>query len=165
MNSQHSLLTAVIMGALIAAPVGVNADDASRREFAAQFTCGLNPGTTARLAAGDFRTSIAVRNDSRHLANVSAQVALTFPPGGPNPGSVIKLERVKLDPYQAVSFDCDALQDALGLPAPYVQGFLTVKSRRRLDVSATQTAVDLTTGQVTSINVRQVNATTRRRDD
>ena len=161
MKLKLSLFTALALGTILAQPTTALADKGPKQKFAAHFTCGNNPGTTARLAQGEYRASIAVRNDSNRPANISAQIGLTFPPGGPNPGSVFDLVGVTLDPQQAVSFDCDELQDSLGLPAPYVQGFLTLSSRNKLDVSATQSVINPGTG--VSISVRPVNTT--RADD
>lgn len=123
-------------------------------EYTAHFFCGLNPGTP-RIVLGEFQTSVAARNRSRHGTRVFAEVALTFPPGGPNPGDVFELDAVDLAPGQAVSLDCDALNVLGEGPPPYVQGMVTLSSRRSLDVTAVTSAGPVG-GPVSTISVDQI---------
>ncbi len=101
--------------------------------------------------------SIAVRNNSAKATEVTAQIALTFPPGGTNAGPIIDLGEVSLMPGQAISYDCNIFGDSSLLSVHYVQGMLTVSGRKNLQVSATQSAINPTTGQV-SISVQRVFA-------
>ncbi len=148
-------VTVMALGLVLALPVTAQADGKNRHDFTAQFTCGFNPHNTARLVSGEYRASIAARNRSKKSADVAAQIALTFPPPGTIVENIIELKKVTIMPGQAISFDCGTLMDSLGLPPPYVQGMLTISSRKKLEVSATQTAADLYTGHV-SISVRKV---------
>ena len=158
LNINQSVVAMVLgLGLALAFPFAAQADKKDRQDLTAQYTCGFNPMTTDRLVAGVYRASIAVRNNSTKATEVTAQLALTFPPGGTNAGSIIDLGEVSLMPGQAISYDCDTLGDSLLLPAPYVQGMLTVSGRKNLQVSATQSAINPATGQV-SISVQRVFA-------
>ena len=110
-------------------------------EYAADLVCGIQRDPAdLRLANGVYATSINIHNPNSAAVRFSKKLALTFPPGEQKPGEIRKLGEHELGPDEALMVDCTDIQHRLypqGLPAPYIVGFVVLKSESSLDVSAT----------------------------
>jgi hypothetical protein len=113
-------------------------------EYAAKFVCGIQrEWDDLRLARGQYATEINIHNGSdRPVSITEKKIALTYPPGGQEPGEILHLEPHELEPDQAVAVDCLQIRDKLfggSFPTPYVLGYLIVQASASLDVNALYT--------------------------
>jgi hypothetical protein len=114
-------------------------------EYAAKVVCGLQPDPrNTRLVWGFYGTAVNIRNPNREPIEFTKSLALTFPPEEQRPGEVFEIATDSLGPDQALEADCVDLERRLfpnGLPDPgYIKGYLVVRSKFSLDVTAVYTS-------------------------
>jgi hypothetical protein len=87
---------------------------------------------------------VNIRNPNREPIEFTKSLALTFPPEEQRPGEVFEIATDSLGPDQALEADCIDLERRLfpnGLPDPgYIKGYLVVRSKFSLDVTAVYTS-------------------------
>jgi hypothetical protein len=130
--------------------------------YAAKFVCGIaEDPEDFRLTQGRYATTINIRNPGPEVARFTKTLALTFPPREQAPGDVKEFARHDLRPDFALATDCDGVREEVfggSGPAPYIDGFLVLKSDRSLDVVGvyTKAALDPERGGV-AIDVETVS--------
>jgi hypothetical protein len=134
-------------------------------EYAAKFICGVQrERDDLRLARGLYATEVNIHNPhDRPVRITEKKLALTYPPGGQEPGEILRLEPHGLEADQAVAVDCLLVREQLfggNFPTPYITGFLVVQASASLDVTAVYTTgtldeQDLPTGPP-GIHVEQI---------
>lgn len=131
-------------------------------EYSVKLVCGSqkDPKDMA-LVKGFYGTTINVRNPDREPVKLQKLLALTLPPGGQEPGDLIRIAEEELPPRLALAVDCNDLQQRLnGFPQDFIEGFVVIRSTGRLDVVAVYTSATLardgTAGQNSSIHVERV---------
>lgn len=133
-------------------------------EYAGKIVCGLQKDPEdMRLEKGAYATTINIHNPNDVSVKFFKKLALTFPPGGQKPGQVIPIGDDVLRPDEALELDCIDIQRRFfpnGFPTFYIEGFIIIKSKKSLDVTAIySTAAIGKLGQATdhsSIHVEQV---------
>lgn len=120
-----------------------------RFEYAAKIVCGIQSDPLdLRLTPGVYGTAINIHNPSDIRATFRKKLALTFPPEEQRPGQIFPLSQDLLGSDEALEVDCNDLQRKLfpdSLPAPYIKGFVVLKSTQSLDVTAVYTSASLRT--------------------
>ena len=190
MTRPKTLISALVFLLL---PLSASADDGGRAfQYTAAFVCGQDPQPAfVRVVPGFYATSVAIHNAGARRADVTTQVALTFPPGARAPGPVSQKLVNTLEAGQAFQVDCEEIfgepgtTQPGGVPTfsqyfpeqapgvmfpPYIEGFVIVESRRRLNVTGVYTAAEGTVGQnllVRSMHTEVIpeRRTSRRGDD
>lgn len=118
-----------------------------RFQYIAKLVCGTQPRTTdLRLARGHYATTINVHNPGTRPARLTKSLSLAIPPGGQKPGRVIRLGRDLLPPGRSLATECEEIRRrAFGgeLPAPVIDGFVSIVSDRQLVVSGVYTTATL----------------------
>ncbi len=131
-------------------------------EYAVKIICGLQKDPDdARLMLGRYGTEINIHNPGNREVKFFKKLALTFPPGGQRPGTVLPIGTDVLGPDQALAVDCAHIERKLfpnGLPTPYITGFIVIQSPESLDVTAVYTTSAVEGGQrvASSIDVEQI---------
>lgn len=135
-------------------------------EYTAKLVCGLQKDPeNMRLARGFYATAINIHNPQEENVSFSKKLALTFPPDEQKPGEVRPIAKDELGPDEALEVDCIDIQRRLyadGFPPPgYIKGFVVIRSRQSLDVTAVYTAAGLDRAgrgvEHSSIDVEQVH--------
>ena len=110
-----------------------------RFEYAAKLVCGAQPDTrNMQLARGFYATTINVRNPQNDPVSFEKVLSLTIPPGRQQPGGVFPIAIDTLRPQEALAVDCDDIRNRVfggKLPAPFIEGYVVLRSERRLDVT------------------------------
>lgn len=139
-------------------------DEVGLYEYAAKVVCGLqrDPSNT-RLAQGFYATAVNIRNPNPDAVEFSKSLALTFPPEEQSGGEVTEISTDELDRGQALEADCMDLERELfpeGLPEGLIKGYLVIRSKVSLDVTAVYTSAALDqegrAGAHSSIDVEHV---------
>ncbi len=133
-------------------------------EYAAKFVCGVQKDPKSMvLARGFYATTINIHNPGPKRVTFEKKLALTIPPGNQKPGKVIRIAKDVLDDDEALAADCDDVAKRAfngTLPAPFIEGFIVIRSPQSLDVTAVYTTATLsdngTAGQHSSIDVVQI---------
>jgi hypothetical protein len=129
-------------------------------EYAAKIVCGAQPEPKdTRLAPGFYATSVNIHNPNAGRVQLSKKLALTFPPGGQQPGEIRPIGEDLLGPDQALQSDCADIERRVfggAFPAPNIEGFLIIQSTGSLDVTAVYTTATLPDAQHSSIHVEQI---------
>lgn len=133
-------------------------------EYASKIICGLQKDPEdMRLARGFYATAINIHNPNDAEVKFSKKLALTHPPKEQEAGQVIVIGEDVLKPDEALEVDCEDIKRTLfpkGFPAPYIKGFVVIRSSASLDVTAVYTAAKprgfLSSRKVTSIDVEQI---------
>ena len=111
-----------------------------RFEYAAKLVCGIqDEPADLRLARGLYATTINVHNPNQQTAVFKKKLALTFPPAEQRPGKILPISQDKLREDEALAVDCLDIKKRLfpnGFPAPYIEGFVVIRSIVSLDVTA-----------------------------
>ena len=154
-----------------------------RQQHVAKFVCGADPQPAfVRVVPGFYATTVAIQNIDRRTADIRMRVSLSFPPPVLAPGPVSADIETSLEPGAALQVDCaeifgipgsqtpdgnpvfstffPGMAPGVGFP-PYIQGFVTIETRRRLEVAAVYTAADGTLGEdlvVRSIDTERIPA-------
>jgi hypothetical protein len=134
---------------------------ASAYSYAAKLVCGVQEDREdLRLTVGRYATTINIHNPGPEPARFTKTLALTFPPREQAPGEVTPIAEDTLDAEHALAADCADIRERLypnGWPAPYVEGFVLIRSATSLDVVAvyTKSALEPEAGGV-SIDVEAV---------
>ncbi len=144
--------------------VHLQPSDSARYMYVAKIVCGTQRyQNNLQLARGVYSTTINVHNPNEENAHFLKKLALTFPPGSQQQGRIDTIGIDTLRPDGALCTDCADLQKRLfpnGFPAPYIEGFLVLKSPVPLDVTGVYTASRLqgffAPQQVSSIDVEQI---------
>lgn len=142
-------------------PTGDNAggEDKSPFEHATKVVCGdQRSRTDLRLAPGAYRTTVNIRNAGRDTASFTEEFVLAHPAGRLRPEHVGRFSEGVLKRGEAVATDCEDIRHRVfggHLPAPYIDGWLVVRSHGKLDVTIVHTAAGLTS-DVSSIDVERV---------
>jgi len=133
-----------------AAPAVAQDDDSNRRfKYTAKFVCkNVTPladiETDRAFGPGVYRTVLNLHNANRtEPADVVVRVIEAHSIANTTAGDSGRLQRA-LEPDQAVFVNCRAIQRILGSPedsADKVDGFVIVRSDRRLDAAAVYSAV------------------------
>ena len=123
----------------------------TRYKYAAKLVCGLQPEPSdGRLVKGQYATTINVLNLSDHLAKITKTLSLTYPPKEQRPGRVARIAQDVLKPDQALKVDCADVEQRVfpqGLPARYIEGYVTIESVVQLDVTGVYTSRDTESAQ------------------
>lgn len=117
-------------------------------EYSAKVVCGDEPVDVLRRAPGHYATSVNIHNPGPRPVRFFKKLALTYPPGDQRAGPVLPLGVDALGYDEALQTDCRELRRRL-VPtseAPFIEGFLVVQSRGRLDVTAVYTTAVLDEG-------------------
>ena len=121
----------------------------TRYKYAAKLICGLQPEPSdGRLVKGQYATTINVLNLGNRPARLTKTLSLTYPPAEQRPGRVAEIATDTLGPYQALKVDCADVERRVfpgGLPTSYIEGYVTIESATRLDVTGVYTSRDLET--------------------
>ena len=136
----------------------------ARFEYAAKLVCGVQKDPKdMRLARGFYATTINVHNPAGGRVAFTKKLALTVPPGKQQPGKVLPILKDKLGPDEALAVDCEDLAKRYfdgQLPAPYIEGFVVIRSAESLDVTAVYSTAALsregTAGDHSSIHVEPI---------
>lgn len=122
-----------------------------RYKYAAKLICGEQPlPNDGRLVKGSYATTINVLNLSTFDARLIKTLSLSYPPEEQRAGEVVELARDVLSPNEALKVDCpDVLNRAFpdGLPAPYIEGYVTIESATQLDVTGVYSSRDVEPAQ------------------
>ena len=137
---------------------------AARFEYAAKIVCGVQPDPKSMvLARGFYATTINVRNPGPKPVTFEKELALSIPPGEQKPGKVIRVAQDQLDPGQALAADCDDIARRVfggALPAPFIEGFVVIRSPQSLDVTGVYSTATLSKEGIaedhSSIHVEQI---------
>jgi len=112
-------------------------------KYAAKIVCGIQgDADNMRLARGFYATAINILNPNSKPAKFTKKLSLTYPPDAQEPGAVYNISIDKLKSDEALEVDCEDLKRTLfqnGMPAPYIKGFVVIKSDLSLDVTGVYT--------------------------
>ena len=115
--------------------------------YAAKIVCGVqHDPENLRLARGLYATAINILNPNNKTVKFTKKLSLTYPPDAQEPGAVHNISTDKLGPDEALEVDCEDLKRALfrsGLPAPYIKGFVVIRSDESIDVTGVYTTRSL----------------------
>ena len=115
--------------------------------YAAKIVCGIQEEPdNLRLARGLYATAINILNPNNKVVKFAKKLSLTYPPEAQEPGAVYNISTDQLKPDEALEVDCEDLKRKLfrnGLPAPYIKGFVVIKSNASLDVTGVYTTRSL----------------------
>lgn len=118
----------------------------TRYRYAAKLICGLQAEPSdGRLVKGHYATTINILNLSDQPARITKSLSLTYPPEEQRPGQVVRIATDKLKPQEALKVDCADVEWRIfpqGLPASYVEGYVTIESATRLDVTGVYSSRD-----------------------
>jgi len=118
----------------------------TRYKYAAKLICGIQPEPSdGRLVKGHYATTINVLNLSDEVARITKTLSLTYPPEKQQPGRVAEIAKDTMKPGQALKVDCADVETRVfpeGLPAPYIEGYVTIESVTRLDVTGVYSSRD-----------------------
>jgi hypothetical protein len=124
------------------APAVASQDQADRRivySYWAKLVCGIQKDPRdLRLAVGAYATTINIGNLGEAPVELTKSLALAIPPGSQEPGQVAEIATDKLPAGAALATDCDDIQRRLfpgGLPGPYIDGFVIIRSPAPLEVT------------------------------
>lgn len=142
----------------------VEPGDSARYMYTAKIVCGRQlESNNFRLARGIYSTAINIHNPNEANVYFLKKLAFTFPPGYQKEGHIDTISVDVLRPDGALCTDCIDLQKRLypgGFPAPYIEGFLVLKSTAPLDVTGVYTASKprgiFSPQRVTSIDIEQI---------
>jgi photosystem II stability/assembly factor-like uncharacterized protein len=128
--------------------------------YSAKIICGVQKEPEClTLARGLYATAINVHNPTNEPVRFLKTLSLTHPPGGQEPGKVIRISEDRLLPGEALEVDCEDIRNRVfpdGFPAPFIKGFLTIGSEDRLNVTAVYSTGNLANDlEHTSIDVEQ----------
>jgi subtilisin family serine protease len=116
-------------------------------KYAAKVVCGVQEGPDdMRLAQGFYATTINIQNPNVEQVTFTKKLALSFPPAAQRPGRTLTISEDVLGEDEALKVDCPDLQRRLfpgGFPTPYIEGFVVIKSRQSLNVTAVYTTRSL----------------------
>jgi len=137
---------------------------AARFEYAAKIVCGVQPDPKSMiLARGFYATTINVRNPGPKPVTFDKELALSIPPGEQKPGKVIRVAQDHLEVGEALAADCDDIARRVfggGLPTPFIEGFVVIRSPQSLDVTGVYSTATLSKEGVaedhSSIHVEQI---------
>ncbi|MEB3323581.1 MAG: CARDB domain-containing protein, partial [Synechococcaceae cyanobacterium] len=119
----------------------------TRYAYPAKIICGRQDvPSDGRLVRGDYATTVNILNPSDRRARITKTLFLTFPPDAQRPGLTAPIATESLPAHSALKVDCaDIASTVFGgtLPAPYVEGYVTVESATRLDVTGVYSSRDL----------------------
>ncbi len=114
-------------------------------EYVAKIVCGLvEDPEDMRLTRGYYATTINVHSPGKKEARFFKKLALTYPPGGQQPGKIYPIAEDILQEDEALAVDCLDIRERLfpepnNFPAPYIEGFIVIQSTASLDVTAVYT--------------------------
>jgi len=118
----------------------------TRYKYAAKLVCGLQPEPSdGRLVKGRYATTINVLNLSDEPVQITKTLSLTYPPEEQRPGRVARISTDTLKPDQALKVDCADVERRIfpqGLPASYIEGYVTIESTTQLDVTGVYSSRD-----------------------
>ena len=143
-------------------PEDCAAEPVAAYAYAAKLVCGVQEDREdLRLTIGRYATTVNIHNPGPEQARFTKTLALTFPPKEQRPGEVLPIAEDTLEPEQALAADCTDIRERLfpnGWPAPFVEGFVIIRSQTSLDVVAvyTKSALQSEAGGV-SIDVEPVH--------
>jgi hypothetical protein len=116
-------------------------------QYAAKFVCGDQRDSDGlRLVRGRYGTTINIHNATGGETVFQKQLSLSFPPEEQRPGKVHPIAWDWLYDNQSLKTDCDEIRDRFyggSFPRDYLEGFITLRSTRPLDVVGVYTSADL----------------------
>lgn len=105
----------------------------------AKLVCGVQKDPEElRLARGAYATVINIGNPGESTVKLTKTLALAIPPGFQRPGPVERIATDELPAGAALATDCEDIRRRLfpeGFPAPYVEGFVVIRSLAPLEVT------------------------------
>ncbi|HET7699066.1 MAG TPA: hypothetical protein VFK57_25330 [Vicinamibacterales bacterium] len=133
-------------------------------EYAAKLVCGVQRSRSdLRLARGAYRTIVNIRNPGPDPLTITKELVLVR---DQRQGEVLPFSEDELAPTAGLVADCeDIMRRVFGssLPTPFVDAWLVVRSRQRLDVTSVHTAAPLTwlgrAGGVRTMDVQRIEPT------
>lgn len=141
--------------------------------YVAKLVCGTQANTRdIALARGHYATTINALNLSDRPAAIRKTLALAVPPGAQKPGKVIPIGREVLPAQHAMATECnDIARRVFGgtLPAPVIDGYVSIVSDRPLEVTGVYTTATLnaerTAEDHSSIHVERIPERRLRKPD
>ncbi|TQV85537.1 DUF11 domain-containing protein [Aliikangiella coralliicola] len=140
-------------------------------KYAAKFVCGDQPDINGLdLVRGRYGTTINIHNTTQSETVFQKQLSLSFPPEEQRPGQVLPIAWDWLQGNQSLKTDCDEIRNRFydgSFPQGYIEGFITIRSTRPLDVVGVYSSGDLTAnGELlhSSIDIEQVQERDTRAD-
>ena len=133
---------------------------AARFEYAVKFVCTADiPGTSQTIPSvlpGAYETAVNVHNPGAARIAFRKKIAVAVPPGGQQAGPVSDFVTDELDADEALSVGCAEIAGDFGITFVHgAEGFLVIRSPRRLDVTAVYTAGPVG-GPVASMAVERI---------
>ncbi len=105
----------------------------------AKLVCGIQKDPSDfRLAVGAYATTINIGNGGDTRVRFTKTLALAIPPGSQKPGPVEEIATDVLPAGAALAADCDDVRKRVfpgGLPGPYIDGFVVIRSPAPLEVT------------------------------
>ena len=151
---------ALSMACLLSTLVPADAQD-REYHYAAKFVCGENPRAVDRVLPGRYATAINIHNANRGGAGLLWKLAFTFPAPPQLPGPVTEFVEAPLGNNEALEVDCEDIPCPNDEGPPYCKGFVIIKSRHSLDVTAVYTVGDGDTAL--GIDVEQIQERVKER--
>ena len=149
-----------ISAAPVGAQQGASLVDIFRFEYAVKFLCTTEIAGTSETSPsvlpGAYETAVNIHNPADRSIVLRKKIAVAVPPGGQEPGEVSEFITDQLGPDEALSVSCSELTQDFGFSFVHgAEGFLVIRSTRRLDVTAVYTA-GKAGGEVESIAVERI---------
>jgi sugar lactone lactonase YvrE len=106
-----------------------------RFEYAAKIICGLPRNVrNVELPLQPYATILNVHNPTAAMVVLVKRLALAFPPGLEQPGTVVPVAVDTLLPNAALAIDCFDLRRRVSNLPPFFDGFVVIQSSGTLDV-------------------------------
>ncbi|MEM8952136.1 MAG: S8 family serine peptidase, partial [Pseudomonadota bacterium] len=116
-------------------------------KYAAKIVCGLSQDPDdLRIAQGFYATTVNIQNPNAAEASFSKKLSLSYPPEAQSPGQVIDISTDVLNEDESLKADCTEIKERIfggEFPRPYIEGFIVIKSKRQLNVTAVYTSRSL----------------------
>jgi hypothetical protein len=116
-------------------------------QYAAKLICGDTTDTLGlRLIRGRYATTINIHNPNAADVTFQKRLSLSFPPAEQIPGLQRPIAWDHLKPDEALKTDCIDIRERLfptGFPGGYIEGFVTLRSEKPLDVTGVYTTGDV----------------------
>jgi hypothetical protein len=134
--------------------------DIFRFEYAVKFLCTTELAGTSETSPsvlpGAYETAVNIHNPSDRTVALRKKIAVAVPPGGQEPGVVSDFVTDTLDADETLSVACAQITHDFGFDFVHgAEGFLVIRSMRRLDVTAVYTA-GKAAGEVESLAVERI---------
>lgn len=117
-----------------------------RYRYAAKLVCGeQDVPSDGRLVKGIYATTVNILNLSDRTARIQKALSLSYPPAEQRPGKTFAIASDTLPAGAALETDCADIGKQVfpdGLPASYIEGYVTIESFEPLDVTGVYSSRD-----------------------